>query len=699
MHKEAPDVAVVSGLKTQMQRFLVAGFSAVAVDTLVYFALSPRVFPHAPAKALSFLAGTCVAYVLNKFYTFARPERSAGEMARFGGLYAVTLLLNVTTNAAVLDLLGPAWRIAAFLGATGASTVVNFVGQKFWVFRPSSAPMAQPVRWIDYTPFLAMASVACCVLAVSFPSLFVHGEMFAEAGNDYFPTAHFAPLWQKLTALDYVYWPLVGRVLALLVEWSPLPVSLVPFAYQGLAMTIIALSCASFALPACRKIVPNDWARLVVCLGLVFQPDAMTKAFINAPYYLAIPYFLFLVLLPGEKTMSQRQACGWGMLLAVAGLSKPHFLAFVPALGLLGLWSLRRKRWDVVTIVSMALAALALQLGIMATHRPPTAAPADPALMLSSIGMQLWGVLSQAWAGKVLYGMPHWTPNVVAGALGVAIATYAVMAGLRRDGLRGGWLLGVGLLTTVAAMTLTVASYPDTYALRAFRDFNAGLLISRHCFVATVVLYMTVALLVGRGLRQPALLVGTLACWLMATHPFGLTEMFQEKPKSYAPAHYSTWRHLAPVLMQTGRGCVPINPYPWMLSVKCTYLLPPPALESLQGPTQPLRHQGYVAPVDAKQWQVDTIGVLLRGPQRTTTTMSLVAYDEQGRELSRALPYPSDRDVFTFFHFADPVHGIVRVQIVGTDMSGVELVQGSEATGAPLWLWLGNGDAPDKRQG
>lgn len=119
-------------MRKQLGKFLVAGLAAVSTDLLLYYLLIAGL-GHSPAKAISFLSGTCVAYVLNKYWTFERDRHSYAEMARFGALYAGTLAANVAVNKASL-IMFPSGVFFAFLCATGTSTVLNFIGQKWWVF-------------------------------------------------------------------------------------------------------------------------------------------------------------------------------------------------------------------------------------------------------------------------------------------------------------------------------------------------------------------------------------------------------------------------------------------------------------------------------------------------------------------------------------------------------------------------------------
>ncbi len=120
-------------LQREMTMFILAGFSAVATDMSAYYLLF-NFLGHSSAKAISFISGSVVAYVLNKYLTFEQKRKSYSEVLKFGMLYTTTLGVNVAVNKLSLTFL-PGWVFNAFLLATSASTVLNFLGQKFWVFK------------------------------------------------------------------------------------------------------------------------------------------------------------------------------------------------------------------------------------------------------------------------------------------------------------------------------------------------------------------------------------------------------------------------------------------------------------------------------------------------------------------------------------------------------------------------------------
>ncbi len=117
--------------KKQIFRFLIAGFSAVGTDFFTYHLLI-LILSKSIAKGISFILGTIVAYLINKYWTFEKKEKSYSEMVKFMFLYLFTLSVNVGINK-IFIMLNASINIA-FLFATATSATLNFIGQKWWVF-------------------------------------------------------------------------------------------------------------------------------------------------------------------------------------------------------------------------------------------------------------------------------------------------------------------------------------------------------------------------------------------------------------------------------------------------------------------------------------------------------------------------------------------------------------------------------------
>jgi len=124
------------GLSTQLTRFVLVGALSFVVDYGIYQALlAGGVWVHL-AKAISFIAGTTTAYLLNRRWTF-NASGGRAQFAAFVLLYGTTFVVNVGMNALALALL-PAgrWEItAAFVVAQGTATTINFAVQRLVIFR------------------------------------------------------------------------------------------------------------------------------------------------------------------------------------------------------------------------------------------------------------------------------------------------------------------------------------------------------------------------------------------------------------------------------------------------------------------------------------------------------------------------------------------------------------------------------------
>ena len=132
--------------KKELIRFIISGVCAVLTDMSFYYILSPFM-SLSVAKGISFVSGTVTAYLMNKYYTFEQKEKNIKEVIKFVCLYTFTLGANVAVNKLsfmflpfMLNLVNitdnyQIIKLFAFLAATGTSTILNFIGQKFWVFR------------------------------------------------------------------------------------------------------------------------------------------------------------------------------------------------------------------------------------------------------------------------------------------------------------------------------------------------------------------------------------------------------------------------------------------------------------------------------------------------------------------------------------------------------------------------------------
>ena len=140
----------ISVLKKQLIKFITIGLLAALVDLACYYIflnlLSEKAFSFMGnevfAKTISFLCGLTITYFFNKKWTWKQSGSSKRRFAKFVSLYGFSLVFNVAMNSILLYILKsnaifselPYKYLIAFIGATGISASINFLGQKFWVF-------------------------------------------------------------------------------------------------------------------------------------------------------------------------------------------------------------------------------------------------------------------------------------------------------------------------------------------------------------------------------------------------------------------------------------------------------------------------------------------------------------------------------------------------------------------------------------
>jgi putative flippase GtrA len=134
-------------------RFAVVGGLSVAVDLGVFWMLNRNLgWLYPLAKGCSYAAGMALGFGLNKWWAFGSRRSAAGEAPSYVILYAATLGLNMLTaqgvrfQAMVWGLgEGAAW-VAAFVAATGLSTVLNYLGLRFITFRRGIAEQEASIK-------------------------------------------------------------------------------------------------------------------------------------------------------------------------------------------------------------------------------------------------------------------------------------------------------------------------------------------------------------------------------------------------------------------------------------------------------------------------------------------------------------------------------------------------------------------------
>lgn len=126
-------------LHHQLVRFVAVGVLSACVDFGILWLLMRAGLGHTPAKAISFVAGTTTAYLINRRWTFG----ATGSKKAFVGvlvLYGSTFVVQVGLFSLLYPWLDSRWgytpaQVVAFVIAQGVATTVNFIVQRAVIFR------------------------------------------------------------------------------------------------------------------------------------------------------------------------------------------------------------------------------------------------------------------------------------------------------------------------------------------------------------------------------------------------------------------------------------------------------------------------------------------------------------------------------------------------------------------------------------
>jgi putative flippase GtrA len=118
----------------QFVKFNLVGLLNTALDFVVFALLTWLSVFYIMAQCISYGVGMLNSYTLNKYWTFAQKGRLEPKQAlRFTVLNLGSLLLSIGLLALLKDHMELNVLIAKLL-TTVATTLINFVGNKLWVF-------------------------------------------------------------------------------------------------------------------------------------------------------------------------------------------------------------------------------------------------------------------------------------------------------------------------------------------------------------------------------------------------------------------------------------------------------------------------------------------------------------------------------------------------------------------------------------
>lgn len=123
-------------IRRELPRFGLVGITAVGFAYVVYRILLLAGINVNIANGIAYITGTAFSFFANKSWTFLNASPAVNVIGRFVVLHMGSLVANVLVNWIALFLLidQPFAIGLAFLAGIFVSTIINFMGMKFFVF-------------------------------------------------------------------------------------------------------------------------------------------------------------------------------------------------------------------------------------------------------------------------------------------------------------------------------------------------------------------------------------------------------------------------------------------------------------------------------------------------------------------------------------------------------------------------------------
>lgn len=119
----------------QLRRFLVTGGISTLISYAVFlFSIHLLSLHYIFANIVAFVASIAFSYNFNKRWSFEASTQKTSHIKKYLGLYLVTLFVGSVILKISVDIVGIIPEIA-FIIALCFTTVINFLGSKFFVFK------------------------------------------------------------------------------------------------------------------------------------------------------------------------------------------------------------------------------------------------------------------------------------------------------------------------------------------------------------------------------------------------------------------------------------------------------------------------------------------------------------------------------------------------------------------------------------
>jgi len=513
--------------------------------------------------------------------------------------------------------------------------------------------------------FILSTVLIIFIKCLQFPSLTLHAEVFAEAGINFFYQAMYHTLWQNIWTTDAGYLPWTQRIIALIIIKGFHVVSLYAILIQMISIISIAIFSSTINFKIFRALFPSDLLRFMISLSIALIPEYELNQFINFAYYGFIP-ILLLLFVPKEN-LRLLQYIALFFVFCILILSKPHFLTFLPVLIVFSAISYNKRQYKSLAIYCVAIVGLFLQIISVLLHPNIWHKTSHLTFPLIKIVEEIMycclAIYKHVFLGDYVFNT---IPSFIIFLFFIGIIFYLfIRKQLLEENKTHLYFFIVCNVIAFLSISMTITTVRAVFP--PIMPFF-GIPNDRHFIFANIAVLLagiTVLQSIIKGKKFFHIIFFLL---MLNSSAFGfIYDKSQQKrivfssfdPYPFPQMSYSQWSVYSRLTRQD-TYCIPINPFPWIISHNCGYLT-----KIYEFQTTRKKVTGIFLSDISKQhdlWNIQSI-ILVNIPYHTTfKKLSIAAYDDKNKKIAEAIQITPD-NTYNYEYFAYPglINGVKKI--------------------------------------
>lgn len=509
-------------------------------------------------------------------------------------------------------------------------------------------------RRINY--YICMSVIGTVTMIMCFfPSASVAAENYAEAATNYFMAAYEKGWIESLKQLDAGYLPLLPRIISLILVKILHVGTSFAIITQWIAIILLALFTSLFNLKTFRQLIPSDFIRFIVgfVIGTGLFHDYELFMFINFSYLALVP--CLLVMFFNLENMKKWKI----VLLAIVGFllvsSKAYFITFFPFYGLLFLYYFFKKKYKSAIFYGVATISMCIQIIVVISNRSTWTTQSVGENVDTSLSHMIFQLIS-LYIHNVYWYFFEVSNSMTSGFGKFMVMVFLVLISLaiiyfvRKNGNKK--IFAFILVTQLLAIMALTLSLSVPY-VKEMSVWSPGFEIpyNRHFIFSNVLIFLgvLVAFIHTFKSRKVQFVMVSIFLAIYILNGYKGTDFYP-----YENMSYSQWQENFSAFEQ--RGCVPVNPNPWMICKEGTKYFAPVAVVD----------EDPVLSVDVAESNPESLnwketGLVLDKKNPWNQKLKLVLYNQNFKKIGESVETSNPTYRYGYFKF-DKELNVSRVE-------------------------------------